>query len=264
MNMNSLGVMDLDLSISPDVFGLRAFDTDSPIARMLPGSTPCELRLILPDPKFGIDGFHDIIIDNLTASPPWRSSHISQGDVAALRRRWPKDVFRRLYCRAPDVERLRRDVRKRSDRIFCYSRPGYCSVCEERVHMALNSHMIAFHLELAQLWCCPVEWCAVCKGSVREWLEHLAEKHGGSTFVAMENVEKFFLLWTVTRSVWLHALRPDVSGIAVDTPISRGGTTFIATGSTGTRFLTRHSGMALLPTCCPAWSWPWPSPSLLI
>ena len=86
--------MDLDLSISPDVFGLRAFDKDSPIARMLPGSTPCELRLMLPDAKLGIDGFHDIIIDNLTASPTWRSSHILPADITALRRHWPKDVFR--------------------------------------------------------------------------------------------------------------------------------------------------------------------------
>ena len=126
---------DLDLSISPDVFGLRAFETDSPIARMLPGSTPCELRLMLPDTKLGID--------NLTASPPWRSSHISQGDVAALRRLWPKDVFRALYRRATDVERLHRDARKRSDWAFRYSGPGYCSICDESVHM------IAFHLELA-------------------------------------------------------------------------------------------------------------------
>ena len=115
------------------------------------------------------------------------------------------------------MERLRRDARKRSDGAFHHSGPGYCSVCEERVHTALDSHMIAFHLELAQLWRCPVEWCAVWKGSVCECLELLAEKHGGSTFVAMQNVEKFFLPWTVTRSVWLHALRPDVSGIAVDT-----------------------------------------------
>ena len=40
MNMYSLGVMDLDLSISPDVFGLRAFDADQPVTRMLPGSSP--------------------------------------------------------------------------------------------------------------------------------------------------------------------------------------------------------------------------------
>ena len=37
MNMYSLGVMDLDLSISPDVFGLRAFNADKPVLRILPG-----------------------------------------------------------------------------------------------------------------------------------------------------------------------------------------------------------------------------------
>ena len=216
MNMDSLGVMDLDLSISPDVFGLRAFDEDSPIARMLPGSTPCELWLMLPDAKLGIDGFHDIIIENLTASPTWMSSHISPADITVLRRRWPKNVFTTLSRRAPDVERLRRDARKRSDRAFRHSGPGYCIVCDERVYPALGAHMIAFHLELAQLWRCPVEWCAVWKGSVRGCLEHLTEKHGGSTFFAMKNVAKLFPPWTVTRSVWLHALRTDVSGIAVD------------------------------------------------
>ena len=76
--------------------------------------------------------------------------------------------------------------------------------------------MIAFHLELAQLWRCPVEWCAVWKGSVCACLEHLTEKHGGLTFFALKNVAKFFPPCTVTRSVWLNALRPDVSGVAVD------------------------------------------------
>ena len=42
MNMDSLGVIDLDLSNSPDVFGLRAFDATKPVTRMLPGSSPCE------------------------------------------------------------------------------------------------------------------------------------------------------------------------------------------------------------------------------
>ena len=43
MDMLSLGVIDLDLSISPDAFDLRAFDHGKPLTRMLPGSTPCEL-----------------------------------------------------------------------------------------------------------------------------------------------------------------------------------------------------------------------------
>ena len=33
-NLCSLGVVDLDLSVSPDVFGLRAFDESLPITRM--------------------------------------------------------------------------------------------------------------------------------------------------------------------------------------------------------------------------------------
>ena len=76
--------------------------------------------------------------------------------------------------------------------------------------------MIACHLELGQLWRCPVEWCAVWKGSGRACLEHVAEKHGGSTLGATTNVAKVFPPWTVTRDVWHAALRPDVSGVAVD------------------------------------------------
>ena len=60
MDMSSLGVMDLDLSLSPDAFGLRAFDHEKPITRMLSESTPCELRLMLPDSKLGTDRFHDV------------------------------------------------------------------------------------------------------------------------------------------------------------------------------------------------------------
>ena len=53
----SLGVVDLDSSFSPDAFGLRAFDSKKPLTRMLPGSSPCELRLMLPDSKLGMDGW---------------------------------------------------------------------------------------------------------------------------------------------------------------------------------------------------------------
>ena len=125
MNMYSLGVMDLDLSISTDVFGLRAFNSDKPVSRMLPGSTPCELRLMLPDAKLGIDGFHDVIIENLSASPTWRSSHVSPADISSLRRHWPKAVFSTKRRRASDVERLRRDALKRAEKAFRYSGPGF-------------------------------------------------------------------------------------------------------------------------------------------
>ena len=106
-NLCSLGVVDLDLSVSPDVFGLRAFDESLPITRMLPGSSPCELRLLLPDTIIGKEGFHDVVLENLTASSTWRSRHVSPSDVIALRRRWPKAMFQVMTERGMEMERLR-------------------------------------------------------------------------------------------------------------------------------------------------------------
>ena len=209
----SLGVVDLDLSLSPFAFGLRAFDSKKPLTRMLAGYSLCELRLLLPDSKLGTDGFHDVLIDNLSASPTWRSSHISPADVTSLRRRWPKAVFRTMQRRANEVDCLRRFAHQWPDRVFRHSAPGFCPICEVKIESALDVHMINSHLELGQLWRCPVEWCAVWKGSVRDCLGHLNDKHGGSTFLALKNVAKFFPPWTVTRDVWQTALR---SGIAVD------------------------------------------------
>ena len=78
-DLYSLGVVDLNISLSPDAFGLGAFAISKPLTQMLPGSSPCELWLMLPDSKIAIDGFHDIIVENLAASPTWRSRHISPG-----------------------------------------------------------------------------------------------------------------------------------------------------------------------------------------
>ena len=149
MDMNSLGVMDLDLSISPDAFGLQAFDHEKPITRMMPGSTPCELRLLLTGGILGTDGFHDVLIDNLATLPSWRSSHISSADVTALRRHWSKAVFKELGRRAPDVERLRQNARNRSDRAFRHNAPGFYAICDVKVDLTLAVHMVAFNLELA-------------------------------------------------------------------------------------------------------------------
>ena len=47
-------------------------------------------------------------------------------------------------------------------------------------------------------------------------LGHLQEKHGGSQYVALKNITKFFPTWTVHRDLWQMTLQPHVSGIAVD------------------------------------------------
>ena len=212
----SLGVVDLDLSLSPDVFGLKAFDDSLPNTRMLPGSSPCELRLLLPDSKIGTDGFQDVIIENLSASTTWRSRHVSPSDVTALRRRWPKTVFKEMQRRGLEMKRLRRQAYRRPEWAYRHSQLGFCPMCKTLVESSLEVHMMCFHLELGQLWRCPVEWCAVWKCSVSDCREHFNEKHGGSASLDFGNVSRSFPPWTVTRNIWQAALRPDVSGIAVD------------------------------------------------
>ena len=89
-----------------------AFDHTKLVTRMLPGYSPSELRLMLPDSRMGTDRFHDALIDNLAASPSWRSGHISPADVTASRRRWPKAVFKTMRRRAQE------------DRALCHNAPG--------------------------------------------------------------------------------------------------------------------------------------------
>ena len=75
-NLCSLGVVDLDLSVCPDVVGLNAFDEKMPVTRMLPGLSPCELTLLIPDTNIAQDGFHDVVVENLIESSTWRSRHV--------------------------------------------------------------------------------------------------------------------------------------------------------------------------------------------
>ena len=188
--------------------GLRAFDHEKPLTRMLPGSTPCELRLMLPDSTMGSGRFHDVVIENLADTPAWRSSHVSPSDMTALRRRWPRAIFRTTNRHGPEMERLRRCARHWPDWAFRPNALGVCPVCEDWIESVLDVYMTNVHLEMAQLWRCPVEWCVVWKGSVRACQEHLSEKHGGSFLFDLKNMAKFFPhgLFPATSGKWLFGL----------------------------------------------------------
>ena len=185
-NLCSLGVVDLDLTVCPDVFGLREFDEKMPITRMLPDSSPCDLRLLIPDAMIGQDGFHDVVIENLIGTSEWRSRHVSPSDVIGLRRRWPQAVFQVMRKRSVDLETLRREAYAGLQTAYRYSGRGYCPVCDIRTEHSLDSHMMCHHLDLGQLWRCPVDWCAVWKGSVRECWDHFNDKHGHSETLAVD------------------------------------------------------------------------------
>ena len=215
-DLGSLGVLDFDLTVCPDVFGLRAFDDGTPVTRMLPGSGPCDLRLLIPDAGIGQKGFYDVVIENLLGTSDWRANFVTPADVIGLRQRWPKAVFQVMRERSVEMEDMRRLAYTGDEPAYRYTGRGYCPVCAIKTDHGLDMHMMCHHLGLGQLWRCPVEWCAMWKGSVRECRDHFNEKHSGSETLDFDKVSKAFPAWTVTRDFWKAALRPEVSGIAVD------------------------------------------------
>ena len=134
--------------------------------------------------------FHDIVMMDSTSE--WRTRRIVPSEVTSLRQRWPKILFATMHKRQIDMQNLRRSCKHQPERAFSQGRPGYCPSVQSMWRARWIRHMMNNHLELGQLRRCPVEWCAVWKGSVGDCLHHLREKHGGSQFVALKNLEKFF------------------------------------------------------------------------
>ena len=72
-------------------------------------------------------------------------------DITSLRRRWPSSLFMEMYKRQADMETMCRACKREFDTEFGGGWAGF--------------HIIDYHLELGQLWRCPVEWCSVWQGS---------------------------------------------------------------------------------------------------
>ena len=117
-----------------------------PVTRMLPDSSPCELRLLIPDTKIGQDGFHDVVVENLIGSSTWPSRHVSPSDVIALRRRWPRAVFQVMRERSVELEDLRRQAYAGLQSAYRYTGRGYCPVCEIRTFFGFTYDVLPSRL----------------------------------------------------------------------------------------------------------------------
>ena len=108
---------------------------------------------------------------------------------------------------------MRAEARKR----FRNTRPGTCSYCHKLIKCDMYRHVSTFHLDLAQLWRCPVSWCTVWKGTPQDSMDHV---WGGRMTVPWEvkstSQEKFVPPWTVRRQVWSDSLAANHSGISTN------------------------------------------------
>ena len=203
VDINSVGVVPL--GSVPDKVGLFG----AVASRILQGRDSCSIRFLVPDAR-GIDqNFHDVTIVDMGAAP---ESKVSFNDVSHLRDTWLPAVFTHMKWHQQDLELMRKDAKSK----FTQTRPTPCKYCGKVIHCDMYRHVPRFHLDLVQLWRCPVSWCTMWRGTAQDCMDHLRGAHDVPWISKTANIERCIPPWTVSREMWTESLRAEHSGISTD------------------------------------------------
>ena len=199
---------DLPESIQ-DVMGLQALRPSAAVCKVMTIPNSNCVRIVTPDEHVNT-GFHEILIYDM-GQEEWPQVPLSE--IGCLRLDWPKDLFAFVGRYQLELEQMRKVCRDR----FGASASGTCPTCEKYIQVNLGKHVALYHLDLAQLWRCPVDWCPVWKGTSQDCVDHMRRAHNTPISVKAGNLARWFPPWTVTREQWHSMSRPSVSGVAIDT-----------------------------------------------
>ena len=192
-----------------DVMGLQALRPSAEVCKVMTVPNSRCVRVVTPD-EHVITGFHEILIHDMETKkwPP-----VTLSDIGCLRLDWTKDLFTFVGRYPCELEQMRKICRER----FGPTASGTCPTCEKHIQVNHGKHVALYHLDLAQLWRCPVPWCTVWKGTSQECVDHMRKVHDTPVFVKAGHLARWFPPWTVTREQGHSMSRPSVSGIAIDT-----------------------------------------------
>ena len=199
---------DLPESIQ-DVMGLQAVRPSAAVCKVMTVPDCNCVRIVTPDEHVPT-GFHEILIYDM-GQEEWPKVPISE--IGCLRLDWPKELFSFVGRYQMELEQMRKECRDQYSNVTS----GTCSTCEKFFQVNLGKHVALYHLDLAQLWRCPVGWCPVWKGTSQDCVDHMRRAHDTGLSVKAGNLARWFPPWTVTREQWHSMSRPSVSGIAIDT-----------------------------------------------
>ena len=193
---------DLPEDIS-DVMGLQALRPSAEVCKVMTVPNSHCVSVVTPDEHVS-NGFHEILIHDMEREN-WPLVTLS--DIGCLRLDWLKDLFTFVGRYQCELEQMRKHAGNASD----------IRHSEKYIQVNLGKHVALYHLDLAQLWRCPVPWCTVWKGTSQDCVDHMKKAHDTPVFVKVGNLARWFPPWTVTREQWHSMSRPSVSGIAIDT-----------------------------------------------
>ena len=208
-------VVDIDsaelvsLGSFPDPVGLFGRRKDAAVSRILMGRDSRSVRFLVPDTR-GVDrSYHDVTVVDMEDK---REQMVVLPDMTRLRELWHPEVFNHMKWFQQDLEMMRKSAKKE----YSQTRPMPCKFCGKVIRVDMYRHVARLHLDLVQLWRCPIAWCTTWKGSPQDCLEHLRNDHDAPWISKTASIEKYAPPWTVRRELWTDSLRVEHSGISTD------------------------------------------------
>ena len=189
-----------------DVFGMIGRRDTSTESRILQGRDARSIRVLIPDSR-GLDqNFRVVDMGDLP------ESHVSITELSDLANKWPPAVIKHMRWRQAELEEMHRAARVQ----YRKKQPAPCDFCGILIRCDMFWHVACCHLDLAQLWRCPVSWCTAWKGTPQDLMDHVRNAHNVPERVQDIRLETLVPPWTVTRQVNTESLTSRHSGISND------------------------------------------------
>ena len=191
-----------------DVFGMCGRRKGATESRILQGRDARSVRVLVPDCRGLEQNFQDITVVDMGDLP---ESEVSIPELSDLTRKWPPAVIAHMRWRQPELEEMQQAAKLQ----YRKNQPAQCDFCSITIRCDIYRRMTRCHLDLAQLWRCPVAWCTVWKGALQDLTDHVRYAHRSRVPEEVQSVklEKLIPPWTVMWKVYTESLTSRHSGI---------------------------------------------------
>ena len=93
------------------MLGLHAFKDEAALVRVLPDDFPNIVRVLVPDDRAEPRGFHNLLIEDLSATEDCHDQPASAGDLTVMKQQGPSSLLSGMTKCQVDMESLHRDCK---------------------------------------------------------------------------------------------------------------------------------------------------------
>ena len=147
VDINSVELVSL--GSFPDKVGLFGRRKDAAVSRILLGRDSRSVRFLVPYTRGVERSYHNVTVVDMEDE---REPMVTLADMTCLRELWPPEIFNHMKWFQQDLELMRKSAKRE----YSQSRPMPCKFCGKVIRVDMYRHVARLHLDLVQLWRCPI------------------------------------------------------------------------------------------------------------